>query len=325
MIYSNISLSAKKYESKYGEMHKIKLMPRHRAFCPRRYSLKQDGNMYGCFGLTRSGVLRIHPNEDGYQYLYLTAKSNTKNANATEIQGLFALNSSVDKFEMFESKKGNNQIALIRMKKSSKAIFCIAGEETKLIFVSSKEGANYVKSYTLEELKGYTKANSLPFGLKNGLTSNEWTSIKEIPQIQIQFSKRIESVTVYPTPDVCLYCNNEVVLVSNADIYGKSHGNGMAYSCTHCDARVGVHPDLKTPLGRLANKELRESKKRVHSLFDPLWRNGSMSRTEAYAYLANKLSIPARECHIGWFDDEMTERAIHVLQDMRRKTQQPVA
>ncbi|MFB5268120.1 zinc-finger-containing protein [Paenibacillus enshidis] len=38
-------------------------------------------------------------------------------------------------------------------------------------------------------------------------------------------------------------------------------------------AYVGVHDGTDIPLGRLANRELRELKKQCHALFDPVWKN----------------------------------------------------
>lgn len=117
----------------------------------------------------------------------------------------------------------------------------------------------------------------------------------------------------YPIPKTCIYCGNEINLVSNKEVYGRKRGNGMCYKCSKCDSYVGVHPDLITPLGILADKRLRELKKLAHWLFDPLWRNGVYKRSEAYAKLAHKMGIPTRECHFGWFDEKKLLHAIAIL------------
>jgi DNA-directed RNA polymerase subunit RPC12/RpoP len=71
----------------------------------------------------------------------------------------------------------------------------------------------------------------------------------------------------YPIPTTCPYCNSKVICTSNAEIYGKEYGNGRCYKCTSCDAYVGVHDGTNIPLGRLANKQLRELKKKfIHNL-----------------------------------------------------------
>ncbi|MTI49441.1 MAG: hypothetical protein FH761_16535 [Firmicutes bacterium] len=118
----------------------------------------------------------------------------------------------------------------------------------------------------------------------------------------------------YPIPKKCIYCGSKVKLVSNSKIYGREYGNGKCYLCEGCKAYVGVHPDLKTPLGRLANKELRELKIKAHSLFDPHWKDGNIKRHQAYKELAEKLEIPRNECHFGWFDKDMLLKAIKILE-----------
>lgn len=128
----------------------------------------------------------------------------------------------------------------------------------------------------------------------------------------------IPDIMPYPIPTECIYCGAEVNLVSNAKIYGREYGNGKCYACSECDSYVGVHPDLVTPLGILANPELRELKKKAHALFDPLWKSKKMSRKEAYRVLAAKLCIPIKECHIGWFNKEMVIKAISVLKEKEK-------
>jgi hypothetical protein len=124
----------------------------------------------------------------------------------------------------------------------------------------------------------------------------------------------------YPAPETCEYCGSPVIFGSNALIYGKEYGNGRCYKCTGCDAYVGVHTGTRIPLGRLATKELRELKKRAHSLFDPLWKAGGLSRGAAYSKLAIDLGIPASECHFGWFDKPTLGRAIRILEGERGNT-----
>jgi hypothetical protein len=86
------------------------------------------------------------------------------------------------------------------------------------------------------------------------------------------------------------------------------HGKRF-YSCQPCGAWVGCHPGTVKPLGRLANAELRKAKMHVHAVFDPLWKSGAMSRSEAYRRLSDALGLPASETHVGMFDVETCRRA----------------
>ena len=125
-------------------------------------------------------------------------------------------------------------------------------------------------------------------------------------------------VTPYPIPTVCDNCGSPVVFGSNAEIYGKEYGNGMCYRCTDkaCDSYVGVHDGTRVPLGRLANRELRELKMQCHALFDPVWKgNKRINREQAYGRLANLLGIPPEACHFGWFDKDTLLRCLEIMLD----------
>lgn len=120
-------------------------------------------------------------------------------------------------------------------------------------------------------------------------------------------------IASYPIPVNCLYCGRAVIYTSNAAIYGREYGNGRVYKCTGCDAYVGVHDGTDIPLGRLANRELREMKKACHALFDPVWKSRQLKRGDAYRRLAAALGIPHTECHFGWFGQDMLLHAQAIM------------
>ena len=118
----------------------------------------------------------------------------------------------------------------------------------------------------------------------------------------------------------CPYCDKKAELVTGKeiyphrfDLYGK-----FFWLCRDCDAYVGCHPVSRqnkcssNPLGRLANAELRKSKIKAHSAFDPIWRCGEKSRSEAYKWLAESLGVSRQNCHIGMFDVDMCNRVVEV-------------
>jgi len=113
---------------------------------------------------------------------------------------------------------------------------------------------------------------------------------------------------------VCPYCQRDAVKVTGKEIY--PHRPDLYaktfYECDPCDAYVGCHPGTDTPLGRLADPELREAKQRAHATFDPIWKSGRMSRSGAYSWLASQLGIKKSECHIGMFDVEQCRRVVEV-------------
>ena len=117
---------------------------------------------------------------------------------------------------------------------------------------------------------------------------------------------------------ICDYCGNEVRLVDGKELYPHRPdlANVYAWKCDPCEASVGCHKNSKdfAPLGRLANKNLKEKNMAAHAAFDPLWKGGFMKRKEAYAWLASELGIDFKDCHIGMFNEEMCDRVIETVQ-----------
>lgn len=118
-------------------------------------------------------------------------------------------------------------------------------------------------------------------------------------------------------PPICPYCNNPSIYTDSARVYSRSYG--MIYLCEPCEAWVGVHKGTDNPLGRLANDELRKAKIMAHYYFDQLWRrkidqgfSKSKSRKLAYGWLADKMGINIKKCHIGMFDVDQCEQVIKI-------------
>lgn len=112
----------------------------------------------------------------------------------------------------------------------------------------------------------------------------------------------------------CPYCQKPAKCVTGDVVYARRPDlkDKFFYECIPCDAYVGCHQNSKRPLGRLANATLRKAKKMAHEVFDKLWRNGGMTRDQAYAWLAKKMELSPDDCHIGKFDEwQCAEAIIH--------------
>lgn len=65
---------------------------------------------------------------------------------------------------------------------------------------------------------------------------------------------------------------------------------------------------------------MREMKMKRHELFDRQWRNEKtqvkrrIARKKAYEDLADNLNIPVEECHFGYFDMDMLNKAYEILE-----------
>ena len=88
-------------------------------------------------------------------------------------------------------------------------------------------------------------------------------------------------------PTVCPYCHHTV---------DKNH---QKYECTHCHAFVRCHDDGR-PMGRLANKYLRQLRYDAHQLLDQFWKHDQFTRSQVYQYVAHLLDIPQQQAHIAW-------------------------
>ena len=80
---------------------------------------------------------------------------------------------------------------------------------------------------------------------------------------------------------------------------------------------MGCHTGTQTPLGVLATEGMRRARIRAHDAFDAIWREGRMTRTQAYVELAQILGIPKTQCHIAQFDEATCERAIEACAQIR--------
>ena len=123
----------------------------------------------------------------------------------------------------------------------------------------------------------------------------------------------------------CDYCNKESELVDGSVIYPHRPDlfHKYFYRCVDCLAHVGCHPNTTKPLGRLANKELRQAKSEAHLSFDKLWKRYGMDRNEAYAYLADKMGIDKKDAHIGMFTVEQCKEVVKISKryaDKRKKS-----
>lgn len=114
-------------------------------------------------------------------------------------------------------------------------------------------------------------------------------------------------------PKTCNICGGKVEYISNDQIYGRKYGSGFCYHCTVCGAYVGTHKGRpKEAFGILANKEMRDMKMKCHDIFDSMWTTGQ-ERKKLYAKLASELKIKVNNCHFGYFDLDMLNKAYNVL------------
>lgn len=91
----------------------------------------------------------------------------------------------------------------------------------------------------------------------------------------------------------CCGCQKDVEarLTSGAEIY--PHRLDLRrlpfWKCDGCGNHVGCHHKTKAPtrpLGNIPTHEIRQARKHIHDLLDPLWQGGKIKRGKLYAKLA---------------------------------------
>ncbi len=117
-----------------------------------------------------------------------------------------------------------------------------------------------------------------------------------------------------PVPTCCHYCGGKVRWDNNRVIYGKSYGHyPYCYLCVDCKAYTGIHNGTDIPLGTLADRQTRKSRKGAKKLLLDVIRVRKWGRSEAYTNLAVGMGIDKSICHFGFFDAEMCRKAKIVM------------
>lgn len=115
----------------------------------------------------------------------------------------------------------------------------------------------------------------------------------------------------------CPYCGAQAMLRPASVVYGdavKSRESHL-YVCSRwpkCDAYVGAHKKDLSPMGTLANGDLRHKRIQAHRALDALWKSGRMEKWQAYVWLQAKLGLNSRQTHIAMFSEYMCDQVIAI-------------
>lgn len=58
--------------------------------------------------------------------------------------------------------------------------------------------------------------------------------------------------------------------------------------------------------------ELAQARCAAHAAFDPVWKDGAVSRTQAYKWLGRKLGLGKDNTHIGMFDVQTCAKVVEL-------------
>ena len=123
----------------------------------------------------------------------------------------------------------------------------------------------------------------------------------------------------------CPYCGGRAQLRNADGIYKDNSRGMMLYVCENypeCDIYVRTHAGTCVPVGSMANQELRILRRTAHHYFDRLHTSGLMSREEAYLWLAEQISAPLSEAHIGHLGEYYCKEVIRKSKEMLARQEQ---
>lgn len=126
---------------------------------------------------------------------------------------------------------------------------------------------------------------------------------------------------IKPAQIKCPYCGRHAVLRKADYVYKEKALSEYLYVCTgypECNSYVGVHAHSMLPKGSLANGDLRHKRIETHRMFDAIWKNGILSRKDAYRWMQDIFCLSSHQAHIG----EFSEYRCDCLMDACRKVLQ---
>lgn len=124
----------------------------------------------------------------------------------------------------------------------------------------------------------------------------------------------------------CPYCGSTTVLRSAKYVHGVNALDEHLYVCKRypeCNAYVGVHKGTLTPMGSLANGDLRHKRIQAHRVLSLLWETDIMSKKQAYRWMQDKFGLTEKQAHIGNYSDyrcdELIKAAMEVVNNRNRR------
>lgn len=113
----------------------------------------------------------------------------------------------------------------------------------------------------------------------------------------------------------CPYCGSPAHCRPASMVHGTStlEKGRYLYVCSRwpeCDAYVAAHKNDKSPMGTLANGNLRHKRILAHHALQELQRSRHMEKWAAYLWMQGKLGLSEEQAHIGLFSEQMCDRVV---------------
>lgn len=120
----------------------------------------------------------------------------------------------------------------------------------------------------------------------------------------------------------CPACGSRAYLRPASVVYGDKAPDPDAkyYVADGTPPVTAMWPRIRKtmlPMGTLADKALRKKRHDAHVALDSLWKNGVMSRKEAYRLLQLSMGLPAEDAHIAKFSAARCDEVIALSRRFR--------
>lgn len=117
----------------------------------------------------------------------------------------------------------------------------------------------------------------------------------------------------------CPHCGAAMILRPASEIYHDAKSDRKLYVCHNypaCNTYVAAHPNTDKPMGVPANGNLRNLRIQAHRKFDLIWKNGIMTREEAYRWFADSFGLSLRDAHIGMCSEYRCRELIRLCNEV---------
>ena len=117
----------------------------------------------------------------------------------------------------------------------------------------------------------------------------------------------------------CPHCGAAMILRPASEIYHDAKSDRKLYVCHNypaCNTYVAAHPNTDKPMGVPANGNLRNLRIQAHRKFDLIWKNGLMTREEAYRWFADSFGLSLRDAHIGMCSEYRCRELIRLCNEV---------
>ncbi|QHS11400.1 hypothetical protein GT972_02610 [Sinimarinibacterium sp. NLF-5-8] len=121
----------------------------------------------------------------------------------------------------------------------------------------------------------------------------------------------------------CCGCDKPVIarLTDGSEVYPRRPdlADLPFWKCDACQNYVGCHHQTRNrtkPLGAIPSPEIRNARKHIHAILDPMWKSGQWKRKLLYERISFELGYEYHTAHLRSLDEART--VYRIIKRMRQ-------